>query len=102
MVEAALLALPAVGEEPWPGEREAVRVDTERSDQVDVLLPAAVVIGGVADEVAALPCEVVPDRCPAAVGVRRALDLESGCRHAPSKAFRKRPHSPSSSAASQP
>jgi hypothetical protein len=102
VVEAALLAPVAVGKEPRPCEREAVRVDAERRDQLDVVAPAAVAVGRVTDEVAALAGEVVPDRRPAAVGLRRPFDLQCRGGDAPAEAVGKRLHQPSSSAASQP
>jgi hypothetical protein len=70
----------AVGLDPRPGDREAVGLDLQRLDQVEVLAPAVVVVAGdvaglAADDVALLVDEAVPVRLAAAVLADGALDL---------------------------
>ena len=70
-----------------PGDREAVGLDAEALDQVEILVqPVIVIAGDIAVVTAMDPArhvrERVPDRGLAAIGLRRALDLEGGGRHA--------------------
>ena len=77
----------AGGLHPWPGDREAVGVDAQPLQQVEVLARAVVVVArdvaAVSLDDAAVAAERVPDRRRPAVEVRRALDLVRGGRHAP-------------------
>ncbi len=85
----------AVREDPWPGDREPVRIDAQLSHERDILAIAMVVI--VRDvpgiTVADLPGSVgvgVPDRRTLPVLPSRALDLIRGGRHAPPEPLRER------------
>src|SRR4029078_4114286 len=88
-VEAALVGRPAAARlDAWPGDREAVALEPERSHQVEIFLREVVMLAsgspGVAvGDVALDRCEPVPDRLAASVGRRCALDLEGGCGSAP-------------------
>src|SRR5262249_49689841 len=84
----------ALGEDPRPGDREAVGGGADRLHQRDVLLiPVVVVVRHIAG-VAVLDLawrvgKGVPDRRPLAVLVPRALDLIRGRRHTPVEAVGK-------------
>src|SRR5262249_4708287 len=77
-----------------PGDREAVRLDAERLDQLHVFLVAVIVLVGaiaiaVVADLAGGVRKRVPDRGPAAVFIDRALDLVGRGRGAPDKALGK-------------
>src|SRR5581483_7514965 len=72
--------------DPWPGDREAIRLQAEVAHQGDVVFPTVVVIGrdvaGVAvADLAGRVAETIPDRLAAAVFFDGALDLvrRRGC-----------------------
>src|SRR6185503_21166227 len=95
-IEALRVRRPApVGLDARPGDREAVAAQPERAHQLEVAGPAVVVVAGLVAGVTVrdLPgraAEAVPDRLPATVGVRRALDLEGGRRCTPDEFARER------------
>mmetsp|Transcript_23370 Transcript_23370/g.55573 ORF Transcript_23370/g.55573 Transcript_23370/m.55573 type:complete len:417 (+) Transcript_23370:247-1497(+) len=76
-----------------PGDGEAVAVDAQRCDQVQVFVQAVEMVAGQVGVAAVgdrtgLPAEAVPDRLALAVGVRGALDLEAAGGHAPGEVAR--------------
>src|SRR5260370_35477704 len=73
-----------------PGGRQPIGADAELTHQSDVLGPAVIMIAGdiarvLAEDVAGLGAESVPDRRPAAILPDLALDLVSRGRRAPEK-----------------
>src|SRR5690606_40070201 len=93
----AVRPAPTVRLHARPADREAVRVDTEARDQLEVLLPAMKVVGGDA-RVAAVgdaprrACEAVPDALAPARLRDGALDLEGRARDAPHEVVPQRAH----------
>ena len=84
-----------IGLHAWPRDGEAVPLDPELAHEVEVFAPAEVVLAGrlarvAVRDVARAGGEAVPDRLAAAVGPRRALDLE--CRRSGSPDERGRAH----------
>ncbi len=91
LVEAEAARVPGavpLGLHTRPRHREAVGIDAERGDQVEVVLQAVVVVAGdsavaAVGDGARLAAEAVPDRRPLAVGLGRAFDLERAGGHTP-------------------
>ena len=81
-VEARRVGRPAARRlHPRPGDREAVALEAQLGHQIQVGLPAAVVVARRLARVAVghrarRRAEAIPDRLAAAVGLDRALDLE--------------------------
>ena len=84
---------PPLGLDARPADREAVGIDPQGRDQVQVgVQPVVVVTGpaavGAVGDGAGLATEAVPDRLALAVGLRGALDLERASGDAPDEVRR--------------
>ena len=84
----------SLGQDPRPGDGEAIGLEAELLHEGDVVAPEVIVIAGhVADgavpDPAGRPAEPVPDGFAASVPVGRALDLISGGGGAPDEPVRK-------------
>jgi hypothetical protein len=84
----------SLGQDPGPGNGEAVRIETERLYQSDILLDAVIVI---ACNISRVPIddmvpgvgEPIPDALALSVLVPRPFDLVCRCRYAPDETLRK-------------
>jgi len=80
---------PPLRQQPRPGDREPVRLHTQRLHQRDILGIAVVMVAGLVAGVAigdaASGTAGIPHARAAAVFARRALDLKARCGHPPNK-----------------